>query len=581
MAPSAAAITTLKAGLLRQFGATAQGAIDYEVDSRVAARGGRLSREDLDEIEHGVLAAVRQKRKTLTKSAKSEASLAATAPLPSSQAIRPPSNTGTPGPAPPSGGGTKRPVALSKGAGSALGKAASESRLPAGPLLMPVTGSLTATAPNAQRMAPVPPFGLSLTKDYDLEDRSGGVKPKYEVPLPQKLKPIDHWDLIVAFDTNLFKREEAERYRFNRSGGFLARKADLDKQVAERKIAKEKQSEAIRLEREECRAQVKEDAKMKEQERKDEWAKREAQRKNNEAMEQELNAKRDRAAQKKKQECQEILSWLQNEKGRKAEERRLQQIEYARKCEFAQEAFKAARAEKQRKKLEEQEREMEAVAEAKRFLDEAEAKNRAAVAKRESRVAAIAGSLGADVAQRDAEEERKLQEKIARVLAEQDRRIAEDARNRKETKDRLIREMLDSLDQQIADRDKHKLEEKEADRKQVEIFRKQLEEQNEKKRREAEQAKKDREELDQALINQMRGNVSVHKGNFGLTGDIQRQELAFNRLIFEHMSAENFCPEFTEQILEAAHDRGKLTFFPSVGPSTEPIHPLELQVPDV
>ena len=84
------------------------------------------------------------------------------------------------------------------------------------------------------------------------------------------------------------------------------------------------------------------------------------------------------------------------------------------------------------------EREMVAVAEAKRFLDEAEAKNRAAVEKRNSRVAAIAGSLGADVAMRDAEEERKLHEKIQRVLAEQDRRNEEDARNRKEMRDRMV-----------------------------------------------------------------------------------------------------------------------------------------------
>ncbi|CAE7222480.1 TUBA3 [Symbiodinium necroappetens] len=33
------------------------------------------------------------------------------------------------------------------------------------------------------------------------------VNPKHPVPLPPKLKPMDHWDLIVAFDTHKFRKE--------------------------------------------------------------------------------------------------------------------------------------------------------------------------------------------------------------------------------------------------------------------------------------------------------------------------------------------------------------------------------------
>ena len=91
-------------------------------------------------------------------------------------------------------------------------------------------------------------------------------------------------------------------------------------QVEEKRIAKEQHDEAIRLEREECRAQAIEDAKLKEQEKAEEEAKREAARKNNEAMAQEMAQKRNRAEQKKKQECKDILAWLQNERERKAEE---------------------------------------------------------------------------------------------------------------------------------------------------------------------------------------------------------------------------------------------------------------------
>mmetsp|Transcript_29909 Transcript_29909/g.68961 ORF Transcript_29909/g.68961 Transcript_29909/m.68961 type:complete len:575 (-) Transcript_29909:84-1808(-) len=574
MAPTPDISTTLKAGLLRQFGPAAKVAIEYEVESRVAASAGKLRREDLDEIERSVLAALKQKRKTAVKGSKVETTdLTAVKALSSSQALtRPQSRSSMPGPKPHTASSTKRQKAAG---GRSL--ANSDKRATSAPLLMPVSGGPY----TLKKAAPVPPFGLSLTRDDDSELRPSSVNPRYEVPLAPKLKPVDHWDLIVAFDTDLFKKEEAERYRFNKSSGFKMRKSDLDKQVEEKRVLKEHEAEVLRLEREEHRAQVLEDAKLKEQEEHALWAKREAQRKNNEAMAQELGAKRERDAQKKRRECMEINAWLQAEKDRKAEEQRLQRIEYAKKCDIAQEAFSVARAERRQRKLDEQEREMQAVEEAKRFLDAAEAKNRAAVAKRESRVAAIAESLGASVAQRDADEERKLNEKIQRVLEEQDRKNREDSRMRQERKDRLTREMLNSLDQQIADRDKHKIEEKEADRIQLEIFRKQLEEQNEKRRKEALQAQKNRGDLDLTLIEQMRRNASVHPRQFGLTADIQRQELAFNRLIYEHMAAENFCPEMTQPMLDAAHDRGRLTNFPSVGPYHEPIHSLDLQVPDV
>lgn len=123
--------------------------------------------------------------------------------------------------------------------------------------------------------------------------------------------------------------------------------------------------------------------------------------------------------------------------------------------------------------------------------------------------------------------------------------------------------------------------EKEADQRQLEIFQKQHEDGTEEDKQKAEKARKARQDLDVALIGQIRESMPVHPLRFGTTQKIRQTELAYNRLLFEQMSKMGFRKEHTDSMLGMATDKGKIEYFGSVGRSDEPIHALEEQVLDV
>ena len=162
------ATDALRGALVAQFGASARGAINQELERRLAGRK-RLQKEDLDAIEHGVLAAVREGRRDA---------------------------------------GARQ---LATPAGGSLGaRASSTGRL---------TGPPSARAPSAGQKA-----AMNKTWSAGFQTFSG-----FKMNHPM-LAPKDHFALLAEFADDEHKRSVLEKARERRRVGEMC-KVQLDKQM--------------------------------------------------------------------------------------------------------------------------------------------------------------------------------------------------------------------------------------------------------------------------------------------------------------------------------------------------------------
>merc|ERR1712125_304936 len=94
----------------------------------------------------------------------------------------------------------------------------------------PIPRSASETLPKRRP----PPYGLAITDCDARSDRSRvTVRPRYSVPLKPKLKPMDHWDMIVAFDAAKHMEEEETFERSGRLEVHARFRAVLDAQMDE------------------------------------------------------------------------------------------------------------------------------------------------------------------------------------------------------------------------------------------------------------------------------------------------------------------------------------------------------------
>jgi len=554
--------------------------IEAEVEGQLAGRD-RLDREDVDAIERRVLAAKRQNRgsgsirRAHVRSAPNLLDLATAGatqvPSAPSTAPPPPPNSLPSPPAPPASGhsSTRQPPP-------------SRLRSSSGASQRAPTMARHLTCSNVDLRLPEPPYGVTPTDIRDdVSERSRvQVVPKYPVPKRPKLKPMDHWDLLVSFDVQKH-REDSEAFQTRSKGEAKRRfKAVLDGQMVELRGLKEQEADAKRKEQEDMTATIENNKKLTQQEEDTAQAKRDIMKKANDDMTVSLEQRRQKAKATKNRERDQMLAWLANEKARKDEEERQARIEYAEKCKVAREELAAAQEEAKMRKKAEQELDKAIAAAQVKAMDKAEADNKAAVKARMDQIERNCATLGAEIAGRDARMEQDLQAKIKKVQEEADRASKEDAERRQRERKEKVDDMLQTLAKQMDEKEKRSLVDKEANKKQAAIWQEQVEDGRRKDREEAERRQKDRAKLDQMLIDQIREATSVHPRNFGISSQTQRADISYNRALFEHLSKQGFRPDVMDQLLRKVGDHGKLDPFPSVGRYEGHIDPLELQVPE-
>jgi len=565
------AVSTLKDSLTSRFGDGFKALVEAEVEGRLAGRK-KLDREDLDAIERVLVAARKERRgggtirprKTLSRS------------LPNLSAID--------GASPPTPPPLQR---LAPTAPSALESSLGRPRpMSSGTVGSRASGGHAAMARSMSetKVRRPPPFGTSILDDDTGSERSRvQVVPRYPVPKRPKLKPMDHWDLIVAFDT-MKHREEDSRFRQEGKHKAIAKFKDtLDTQMMEFHGMQDQE----RRNKEQCRQdmlnQVEENRRIAAAEKHANEVKKIKMKEVNDECMAAVNRRRQAEEDKKQRDQDLTTAWLESERLRMKQQKEDDDREHARKCQQGKDEMAAAQAEAERRRQARLADEKAGAAGAQKDMDDKVAANRKAVQDRMDQIDRNCKSIGAGIADRDAKAEAELQAKIKRVQEESDRAAKEDADHRKSVRDGKVKDMTDTLHRQMQNRKDEAKREVEEGVKQAELFRQQFKEGLQKDHEKEERARQARGNLDTVLITHIRSNQSVHPKDFGahLT---QKQELAYNRGLFEQMAVEGFEKQYTHKFLpQATHTgTGKTDPYPSVGRwHGGDFSSLELHHPDV
>lgn len=563
-AKSEAAIASLKDALVRQYGASSRDVVEAAVDGRLVGRS-RLEKDDLDAIESMVLSASRQRRTGGVGSIRKAraASSPNLAKLTSAKQAHP---------------DVSRPLSVATPS-TGNRRATPMPRAPS----MANVGRQTFAAP-LPRTAPLrfetePPYGLVVTGNEgdDVTERSCVVvRPKFPVPRQPIMKPVDHWDLIVAYDSEKYRQEQDARLDKVK---LAHAKALLDTQMIEINTIRDAEAAALRKEKEDMTFQIEENKRIFAAEEEVEHRKRMLTKKANDEMTLAIQERNRQAVARRKRQEEDMTRWLANEKKKREDEEQATREEHARKCKQARDDMEAAAQEAERQRLQREEDERRLVAEMQRVMDANEAKKQAELKAREDAVAARMASVGEQVAKRDREEEQALEERLRKAQEEGDRIVEADMQRRESEHQRKVKEMNDTRAKQIADAGRAGVAEKEADRKMAERWRKQLED-----GKAADKAKEDkrrmaREDLDRDLIAAIRERKAMHPQHYIMTPQVQQTEVCMNRALFEAMDEDRFQPSITQSLLTKVGKYNKLDPFPSVGRYEGDIHDSEFHDP--
>eukprot|EP00927_Polykrikos_kofoidii_P068145 TRINITY_DN63526_c0_g1_i1.p1 TRINITY_DN63526_c0_g1~~TRINITY_DN63526_c0_g1_i1.p1 ORF type:complete len:636 (+),score=171.18 TRINITY_DN63526_c0_g1_i1:54-1910(+) len=618
MAPRGSAAAMLKEALVRQFGTSSREVVEAEVEGRLAASGGRLDRGDLDAIERSVMAYSRDRRGMMPRRMQRQRSSPEAFGGYSGKGSPPGHGVNSHGPFAGAGAmiasASSTAPARPRGCGTASSSAGSASggsfRLQSsnGGSQRGVTGGYAPASSygGSQRggsggggafVVPAQrptrsqsdtkfyrPYGLAITQDDDASSERSTVvvRPKFPVPLPPKLKPMDHWDLIVAFDAEKHRQEEEAFLATGKKANHAKFRATLDGQMDEMRATRAREAAQKQQDRDDMLAQMEENTRLEAKEAEVKENKRVIMQKANDDMTGFIQERKAKTDAKKQKEQNDVLRWMDNEKARVERERQEKAVEYAQKCKTAREELDLARDLAAKIKREEKEEEKKLVFQAQEASDANEASKNKAIADRMEKMEELSRVFGAAIAKRDAEESAALEAQIKKVTEEGERIAKEDAERRRTEHEQKVREMLVARAKQVKEREVFTAQEKVENVNQMKIWKKQAMEANQKELDACEKRRKARAELDEALIEQIRGNVVVHPHQFGMTEQIQKRELALNRVLFEHMASENFHEKVLTGFLDKAKDRGAKTDpYPSVGHYEGPIHPLEIKENDV
>merc|ERR1711862_812631 len=213
------------------------------------------------------------------------------------------------------------------------------------------------------------------------------------------------------------------------------------------------------------------------------------------------------------------------------------------------------------------------------------AKKQKALQDRKDHIDRVSKTVGAAIAEKDAQDAADLDAKIKKIQEDAARAAAEDAKRRQDSHNAKVKDMLDTRQRQIAEQKKSEEWRKEEDLRQLGIFKQQVEDMRREDAEKEEKRRKAREDLDKSHIAMMRVNAGVHPHHVMMTPRNKKTELGYNLAIFEQMKSEGFMVDAVDKVLAQPgkdhHPEGKLLDFPTIPRYYSEIHPIELEQPDV
>jgi len=423
-----------------------------------------------------------------------------------------------------------------------------------------------------------PPWGIGATLHEDSGETKGPFVGKHFVPLPPKVKPVDHFDVIAMYDA-VKAQEEREEFKKNGYRAMKMRtKANLDGQMVELEGLRKEEQVRAEQERERLRVTIERDAELTRKENEVEMAKRAKMIEANGVMKDALRRKELEARARRQREQDHMLSWLEAEKQRREDDNRTRAVTHARMCHTMRSQMLAALEEEQAKRKAERAMDVEMVKAQVAQLDDRAARNREAVRQRFEVIDRNCATLGKQIEERDAKMEKALQESLVRAQEEFDRRAREKDQKERTDRERKTKEMVDTLHEQMKEKSERCLVDEEANRVQVGVWRKQLAEFEAAEEKKKVWQKEARHNVDQQLVEQMRENAKRHpteKGEPHLGEALKIRDVAFNRPLYEKMSREGFMEDVTGQLSKAKFS--KLDPHPSVGRSQQHLDESEVK----
>eukprot|EP00929_Paragymnodinium_shiwhaense_P112942 TRINITY_DN81207_c0_g1_i1.p1 TRINITY_DN81207_c0_g1~~TRINITY_DN81207_c0_g1_i1.p1 ORF type:complete len:514 (-),score=152.22 TRINITY_DN81207_c0_g1_i1:196-1737(-) len=491
----ASARAAVKAALLKQFGAAARAVIDHEVESQLGGKS-RVGRSDLEKVELSIIAALRDKREQVTTTA----SMSFSASVPTLRQADP----------------------------QAHSQLSSEG-FAGGSLTVP---SLAAASTGELHSSSMPSLGLRT------------------MPTRPKMKCVDHFDLMAEYVGKQQQQEDASKdgaqkvayqtkllSRLNESlsakQAFLAQEAELqrkDKQVFKLAVEKEEAKQAEERRQGEARFLVRK------QQNQETLARSERQRRA------EVEQRRRTAAADSEQ--------IEKEKEMFVREKEKKLQDTAQRKKEMQEMLDLVKARKDRERKEAADWDARIERQAAKAADDRAGEHQKRVAKNQARVDHIYNTLGAAVVGRKARAQQELEERNERYRKARFEQQDRDAELKRERARNQVQKMVGDWAVQLEEIRCRGIEEKEADKKQLEIWTKEDEAFHAKEAAKLARLRSMRNAVDDDCFRTMQQTMPIHKAHFTQSEKTRREDSGMNRQLLDEIMQNGFRSDVAGVVLQ-------------------------------
>lgn len=515
------AADALRAALTNQFGKSARGIINAEVDARLSGRQA-LSREDLDTIEKNILGALRRGRQS-----------------------RPPDGAA----------GWER----------AMGASAST---PAFSQTAPnfwagdIHTHQTRTGPTSpQSNAALPPSTRAVSSTNSASAAKGASSPlagaadmrstlRRTAQLQPRLKPKDPYDLMLEFGDEDFQKSEQQRKQA-RKLQLASFRRGLDVQLEEQSQARQREDVDRQRTREAVLRQVDENLQREHAAALKKSANTEKTKKNMEEEMEGVAAKKERGQKQLQKEAENLDRTLVME--REASQRKANEKHslHAQRATELRERFLKAETDRKNKKLAEAEAAAKLAEDFKRRCDERAEEANKGYKIRQARVDHFS-KLAIPRFEAESQRGKAEEDRVEKNYQEQIKKDNEDQKRRLEAIDQKNRTIKASQTSQVEVRKTIRgKDEREISMQQSMMWKQADEEHFANVRQKAEQKKEMRDSMDSVLCERMHTDKNIHRMDAGVP-EISGKELAYHRTFISSMAEKGFRPDVSATLVAQA-----------------------------
>eukprot|EP00440_Ansanella_granifera_P026355 gb/GFBE01028627.1/.p1 GENE.gb/GFBE01028627.1/~~gb/GFBE01028627.1/.p1 ORF type:complete len:513 (+),score=139.13 gb/GFBE01028627.1/:1-1539(+) len=494
------AVHALQDALVSQFGKSARGVVEAEVDSRLAGRK-KLTREDLDAIEAGVLMKLRTHR----------SSVGADEPR------------------------TKEAFSLGRSRSAPTGLVAlSGVSPPSSPqsrtMMASTQGTLSASIPVRGAMA--------------------------TLPRAPQVKPFDCFDLFAEYNTAEFAREAEEKRKEQKAKARKFRET-LDVQMDEVRAIRAAEAEEKRKLREQMLAQEKANQEAAVAELKKEQELKELRRQTSMELLATAQRKRDEEVSRVRLEKGAFEGTMKLQESQRMQELAEREQDKTYQKTMYRSQFDECLSLRNERKRGEKEADLKM---AKEWARKAAAPSAAElpggprfkIQQGQERVTLLVTKMGVPLLERQKAQDRATDHRIEMQRRAHEKQLVDDYWRGQDEHSQKVADMVKTREWQVRGNIGKGSEERAEGLRQVEVWRKEAEQASAEELRKEQSRRQARKDMDDSLFGTMLQNVAVHKSEKGVTEAFKQRELAYNKPQIEQLAVNGFNADRSQTMLMQA-----------------------------